>query len=87
MVRLLICCFCGLVVVHSRPQKRSLGEDLKASGGKLIKMGSAELTRLWNLCPDNLAACRDHKRYVRKRDYAYSLCVRKFTDCLNHKFS
>ncbi|KAK2173448.1 hypothetical protein NP493_873g01065 [Ridgeia piscesae] len=43
-------------------KKRSLGEDLKASGGKLIKMGNSELTRLWNLCPDNMEACRSSNR-------------------------
>ncbi|KAI0207238.1 THO complex subunit 1 [Lamellibrachia satsuma] len=45
-----------------RAKKRSLGEDLKASGGKLIKMGNSELTRLWNLCPDNMEACRSSNR-------------------------
>lgn len=39
-------------------RKRSLGDDLKASRGKIIKMGNTELTRLWNLCPDNMEACR-----------------------------
>ena len=40
-----------------RAKRRSLGDDLKASGGKMVKMGSGELTRLWNICPDNMAAC------------------------------
>ena len=47
-----------------RAKKRSLGEDLKASGGKIIKMGNSELTRLWNLCPDNMEACRSNNRSV-----------------------
>ena len=47
-----------------RPPKRSIGDDLRASGGKLTKMGSAELTRLWNLEKDNMAACRSQERCV-----------------------
>jgi THO complex subunit 1 len=45
-----------------RPKKRSFGEDVMSSGAKVIKMGNAELTRLWNLCPDNMAACKSEKR-------------------------
>ncbi|KAL5016765.1 hypothetical protein ScPMuIL_006354 [Solemya velum] len=45
-----------------KPKRRRVGDDLRASGGKLIKMGSAELTRLWNLDPDNLDACKSEKR-------------------------
>ncbi len=47
-----------------RPKKRSIGEDLKASGGKVIKMGNPELTRLWNLNTDNMAACKSQSRFV-----------------------
>jgi THO complex subunit 1 len=43
-------------------RKRSMGDDIKASSGKIIKMGNSELTRLWNLCPDNLEACKAEKR-------------------------
>jgi len=39
-----------------------MGEDLLSSDSKAIKMGNAELTRLWNLCPDNMAACLSDKR-------------------------
>ncbi|KAK7100737.1 THO complex subunit 1-like [Littorina saxatilis] len=46
----------------SRPKRRRIGEDLQGGGGKIIKMGSAELTRLWNLNPDNMEACRSEKR-------------------------
>lgn len=45
-----------------RPKRRRIGEDLQVGGGKLIKMGSAELTRLWNLNPDNMDACRSEDR-------------------------
>ncbi|XP_070556038.1 THO complex subunit 1-like [Ptychodera flava] len=46
-----------------RTRKRSIGEDMKASGpNKKIDLGSPELTRLWNINPDNVAACQDEKR-------------------------
>ncbi|CAB4026369.1 Hypothetical predicted protein, partial [Paramuricea clavata] len=32
------------------------------TAGSKIDMGSTELTRLWNLCPDNMTACRSDKR-------------------------
>lgn len=43
--------------------KRNLG-DAVADACKQNKfyMGNAELTRLWNLCPDNLQACRGADR-------------------------
>ncbi|XP_064605925.1 THO complex subunit 1-like [Liolophura sinensis] len=42
--------------------RKSVGDDLQATGGKIIKMGNAELTRLWNLSPGNMAACKSDKR-------------------------
>ncbi|XP_048255677.1 THO complex subunit 1-like [Haliotis rufescens] len=45
-----------------RAKRRRIGDDLKASGGKIIKMGSGELTRLWNINPDNMDACKNEKR-------------------------
>ena len=57
--------FCSMV--HFRAQKRSLGDDLKTSQGKIIKMGNTELTHLWNLSADNMSACRDPKRYCYRR--------------------
>lgn len=47
---------------YFRVKRKSLGADLMASGGKIIKMGNPELTRLWNLCPDNNEACKSEKR-------------------------
>lgn len=45
----------------SQKSKRStIAEDFIA--GKPLGMGSSELTRLWELCPDNLAACKSEKR-------------------------
>lgn len=43
-------------------KKRSMGEELLSSDSKVINMGNPELTRLWNLCPDNMAACLSDKR-------------------------
>ncbi|XP_038057097.1 THO complex subunit 1-like [Patiria miniata] len=46
-----------------RARKRSLGEELRINApNKKIDMGSPELTRLWNICPDNLEACRAENR-------------------------
>ncbi|KAK3777661.1 hypothetical protein RRG08_021772 [Elysia crispata] len=45
-----------------RPKKKRIGDDLMASGGKSLKLGHPELTRLWNLNPDNMEACKDESR-------------------------
>ncbi|KAG4080645.1 hypothetical protein HA402_013175 [Bradysia odoriphaga] len=43
--------------------KRNLGDAIgDASKQNKFYMGNAELTRLWNLCPDNLQACRGADR-------------------------
>nr|XP_002123801.3 THO complex subunit 1 isoform X1 [Ciona intestinalis] len=42
------------------PKKSSIAEDFIS--GKSLGMGSPELTKLWNLCPNNLAACRSNER-------------------------
>ncbi|ELU18757.1 hypothetical protein CAPTEDRAFT_184685 [Capitella teleta] len=47
---------------QTKHKRKNIGDDLKASGGKLMKLGNSELTRLWNLCPDNLDACRLESR-------------------------
>lgn len=46
-----------------RKRKVSIGDEM-ASGwkSKKVLMGSNELTRLWNLCPDNLEACKADNR-------------------------
>ncbi|XP_031561459.1 THO complex subunit 1-like [Actinia tenebrosa] len=47
----------------SRKRTKSLGEDVISDWkSKKIMMGSSELTRLWNLCPNNLEACSAEKR-------------------------
>lgn len=39
------------------PPREHLGDKVR-SGSEKIDMGSTELSRLWNLCPDNLQACK-----------------------------
>lgn len=41
------------------PQREHLGDIISSP---TIDMGNAELTRLWNLCPDNLEACKQKSR-------------------------
>ena len=42
-------------------RKRHIGNSCN-HGSKKLDMGSKELSRLWNLCPDNLQACRSKTR-------------------------
>ncbi|KAJ9599999.1 hypothetical protein L9F63_009709, partial [Diploptera punctata] len=46
-----------------RRPKKSLGDQMRdvTQHGKFI-MGNAELTKLWNLCPNNLEACKSKER-------------------------
>ncbi|CAD5121591.1 DgyrCDS10089 [Dimorphilus gyrociliatus] len=50
----------NIKIRQQRIRKRSVGEDMKVN--KRMKMGNAELTRLWNLQPDNMAACVSSER-------------------------
>uniref|UniRef100_A0A8D2PYW6 THO complex subunit 1 n=1 Tax=Zosterops lateralis melanops TaxID=1220523 RepID=A0A8D2PYW6_ZOSLA len=44
-------------------RKRPAPEDFLGKGSnKKILMGNEELTRLWNLCPDNMEACKSESR-------------------------
>ncbi|KAG8571116.1 hypothetical protein GDO81_011527 [Engystomops pustulosus] len=44
-------------------RKRPAPEDFLGKGpNKKILMGNEELTRLWNLCPDNIEACKSETR-------------------------
>jgi len=44
-------------------RKRKLGEEVRASvSQRKVLMGNPELSRLWNLCPDNMEACRQVRR-------------------------
>lgn len=48
---------------QTRKRKRSLGDEMASSWrSKKVLMGSPELTRLWNLSPDNLEACKAENR-------------------------
>lgn len=47
---------------QKKAKRRRIGDDLQSSGGKVIKMGHPELTRLWNLNPDNMDACKSEDR-------------------------
>ncbi|XP_069777794.1 THO complex subunit 1 isoform X2 [Narcine bancroftii] len=48
----------------SKPsRKRPAPEDFFGKGpNKKVLMGNEELTRLWNLCPDNMEACKSESR-------------------------
>ncbi|XP_023232803.1 THO complex subunit 1-like isoform X1 [Centruroides sculpturatus] len=44
-------------------QKRKLGNEIQAAiAKKEVLVGSSEMNRLWNLCPDNWEACRSQAR-------------------------
>uniref|UniRef100_UPI00398F6768 THO complex subunit 1 isoform X2 n=1 Tax=Pristiophorus japonicus TaxID=55135 RepID=UPI00398F6768 len=44
-------------------RKRPAPEDFFGKGpSKKVLMGNEELTRLWNLCPDNMEACKSESR-------------------------
>ncbi|BFZ00034.1 hypothetical protein BsWGS_03072 [Bradybaena similaris] len=46
----------------AKPKRKRIGDDLMASGGKSLKLGNPELTRLWNLNMDNMEACKAESR-------------------------
>ncbi|KAJ7386315.1 THO complex subunit 1 [Desmophyllum pertusum] len=47
----------------TRKRKVSIGDEMISGWkSKKVLMGSNELTRLWNLCPDNLEACKADNR-------------------------
>lgn len=47
----------------AKKPKRHLGDIIRdASKQNKFFMGNAELTKLWNVCPDNLQACRGDDR-------------------------
>lgn len=54
--------------IHStrtRDRKRRINALVDRSGNKLFRFGNRTLDKLWNVCPDNLAACRDERRLFR----------------------
>lgn len=49
--------------VPAKKQRRNLGDIIhEATKQNKFHLGNSELTRLWNLCPDNLQACRGEDR-------------------------
>lgn len=47
----------------AKRQRRNLGDIIHdATKQNKFNLGNSELTRLWNLCPDNLQACRGEDR-------------------------
>ncbi|XP_031617762.1 THO complex subunit 1 [Contarinia nasturtii] len=49
--------------IPAKKQRRNLGDIIHdATKQNKFYMGNSELTRLWNLCPDNLQACRGEDR-------------------------
>ncbi|XP_059175712.1 THO complex subunit 1-like [Physella acuta] len=58
-----------LVKPKARPKRKRIGDDLLASNGKSLKLGNSELTRLWNLNPDNMEAAKaDSRVFLPKLD-------------------
>ncbi|KAL0872164.1 hypothetical protein ABMA27_004572 [Loxostege sticticalis] len=56
-------------VKKAKKRRRPVGDIIKEyEGQQKFFMGNNELTKLWNLCPDNLAACR-----TKERDFMPSL--------------
>jgi len=45
-----------------KAKRRGIGEEYLLNKKKRINMGNAELSRLWNLHPDNLEACKQENR-------------------------
>ncbi|KAG5446116.1 THO complex subunit 1 [Clonorchis sinensis] len=62
-----------------RPQEKSPVETRKRrtnplidrAGAKIYRFGNKNLDKLWNVCPDNLAACRDERRLFRPNLQSY----------------
>ncbi|KAK6989787.1 THO complex subunit 1 [Biomphalaria glabrata] len=46
----------------AKPKRKRIGDDLMATNGKSLKLGNPELTRLWNLNPDNMEAAKAESR-------------------------
>eukprot|EP00111_Clytia_hemisphaerica_P024541 TCONS_00072358-protein len=52
----------GKRMVKTRGAKRSVGDEFLNNTKKKINLGTPELTKLWNLCPDNMEACKAESR-------------------------
>ena len=52
-----------LAVGATRKNRRRLGDTIKeANASGRFLMGNAALSKLWNICPDNLEACASSER-------------------------
>lgn len=49
-------------VILKRHRRMSIGDELAYDKKPKLDLGSSELTRLWNICPDNLEACKAENR-------------------------
>ncbi|CAB3259626.1 unnamed protein product [Arctia plantaginis] len=62
-------------IKKSRKRRRPVGDIIKEyESQKKSYMGNNELTKLWNLCPDNLAACRTKERDFMPSLESYMVC-------------
>ncbi|KAF9407075.1 hypothetical protein HW555_012780 [Spodoptera exigua] len=63
-------------VKKSRKRRRPVGDIIKEyEAQNKSYMGNNELTKLWNLCPDNLAACRTKERDFMPSLESYMVCA------------
>lgn len=68
-------------VPTAKREKPLLGDLIRdATRQKKFYMGNGELTRLWNLCPDNLQACRGEDRNFLPPIDSYLECPRDRLD-------
>ncbi|CAH2039862.1 unnamed protein product, partial [Iphiclides podalirius] len=62
-------------VKKTRKRRRPVGDIIKEyEGQEKFYMGNNELTKLWNLCPDNLVACRTKERDFMPSLESYMVC-------------
>ncbi|CAH8529720.1 unnamed protein product [Schistosoma intercalatum] len=52
-------------------RKRHINPLVTRTGQKVYRFGNRELDKLWNVCPDNLAACRDKRRVFNPDLHSY----------------
>ncbi|CAH8540403.1 unnamed protein product [Heterobilharzia americana] len=52
-------------------RKRHINPLITRAGQKVYRFGNRELDKLWNVCPDNLAACRDQRRVFNPDLHSY----------------
>lgn len=61
---------------YFRQKRKRIGDELLASNGKSLKLGNSELTRLWNLNPDNMEAAKaDSRVFLPKLDEFFANAI------------